>query len=69
MVRAAIVAVSGYWLDQRPLVLTLDVGPDVWTWPVDDPGALDRQVETVVIGAPTIERGAAMREEEERHIR
>jgi hypothetical protein len=63
-VRAAIVAVSAYWLHQQPLTLALEVGPDVWSWPVAEPGPLGQQVETIVTGAPTIERGAARREEE-----
>ena len=63
-VDAIVDQISAYWIAERPLVLALEVGRDMWVWAHVDPSIGGDTVTAVVCGAPTVVRGAASRIEE-----
>lgn len=62
-VHARVYRTDAYWLSERPLTLTLEVGSDVWAWAKTEPEIGGDELGAVVRGMPTIWRGAARHEE------
>ena len=62
-VAADVLATSDYWLSERPLMLRLDVGADVWTWQPVEPVVDGGKLTVAVTGVPAIMVGQALRED------
>ena len=62
-VHARVYRTDAYWLSERPMTLTLDVGSDVWAWAVAEPEVGGHELMAIATGTPAIWRGAARQKE------